>query len=247
MYIVGTGPINSFVCDENVTTKLDYLTVTRNHLFPDIDRVDDMKLVTFLDAIIYCNELSEREELEPVYSYRIRAATDLFEEYKYGERIARELEDLEADFTNNGYRLLTPDEMEHAINSNTITFNPYNNGEWVWNPDPASPEHPLVVGGYYGWAYLEDGSVEVYPHNHANWYFRVCRDASFAVPLTVTVSGSGDDVPNLAVAKNLLTIQNADIIAFDYADYISGQEILVLPETVIEGREINLFIDEWMK
>ena len=63
----------------------------------------------------------------------------------------------------------------------------------------------------------------------------------------MTVSGSGDDVPNLAVAKNLLTIQNADIIEFDYADYISGQEILVLPETVIEGREINLFIDEWMK
>lgn len=255
-YVVGGGiggTTPSFFCDKTEARKLDYLVLNKHHLYSDIDRADFMKTSSFIDAIIYCNNLSEREELEPVYSFNLRVSDQRVYPIPWEFRlelddIAEELENLTADFSKNGYRLLTGIEMDMAIFSDKIDFMDENTAEWVWVSDQSDPTKPQVAGDFYGWAYHEDGTVSSHPHNDEKLPFRVCRAAAPAAQPSITITGSGDDLQKTGFAKNLLTIENAHFLPGDNCLYVSGGEIHILPETIMEeGSEIHLFIDEFLQ
>jgi hypothetical protein len=69
--------------------------------------------ISWYDAILYCNALSKRDGLDPVYTYSSIESTP--------ENGISFIKDLNYDIKKNGYRLLTSAEYEFVVRAETTT------------------------------------------------------------------------------------------------------------------------------
>ena len=164
--------------DRHPVAKLDYLVVNRSVLAPDLDRVNASKAnVSFNDAVLYCNRLSLRENLQPVYHWDAVEFADSF-----GETvpIVASFTGLTADISRNGYRLPTLDEMAAVNGSPDFVKDPTGTitGEWVSNSITPGPERFTYASGS-----LESAMGS----SSGDTTFRVVRSLDTTPPATAAV------------------------------------------------------------
>lgn len=167
----------TFMIDRFETTKLDYLVHMRNTMYPDCDYVNGRKEVTYCEALEYCNVLSEKEGLEPVYTLSgWRHVTPI----GCNSEISGCMDPsfgIFSEFTihpeKNGYRLPTCEEIDCAMQNVLIYKQTGHNPEWCWNPEQGTTQS--VLGWRYynntrgitdnfliadNWIYNENGCIE---------------------------------------------------------------------------------------
>ncbi|MCW3059456.1 MAG: Sulphatase-modifying factor protein [Capsulimonas sp.] len=81
--------------------------------------------VSWYDAVVYCNTLSKRDGLDPVYSYKSVTGT--------AAAGITALEDFHYDLKKNGYRLMTSAEYEYVVRAGTTTT-------WFFGGDDADQD-----------------------------------------------------------------------------------------------------------
>ena len=166
-----------------------------------------VEMVSWYDAVMYCNELSKKEKLNPMYDITVIT--------KNGNSINRAIV---KDITGNGYRVLTDEEWRYVAkggkktngylysgsnNINEVAWHSENSDRktqpvgrkkanelgiydmsgnvWEWNRSELGDERYYRGGSwYYGDYRSETGSSEY--GNAGNSYmdigFRVCRNVS---------------------------------------------------------------------
>jgi hypothetical protein len=213
--------------DRRPASTLDYLLVNRNVLAPDLDRVNASKArVSLNDALLYCNTLSLREGLQPVYAWDAIEYADSF-----GDRvpIVATITGLTANASRNGYRIPTPAEMA-AINASAdfIKEPPGSiTGEWTWDPLAPGPARFIYATGTL--EFTTDA-----PRDDTT--FRVVRSVDTTPPVTVAALAPP---PTGGWAKTSVTVSLA---ATDTAPGSGVAEIVVsmtgaqpLPATHVAG------------
>jgi len=137
-----------FMMDATQVTQEQYQKVTGKNptLHPgDLQRPIDN--VSWFDAVRYCNALSRRDGLEPVYSYSSMVLNPTNEE-------VTDLPDLVIDIRKNGYRLLPSAEYEYVVRAGTTNRWFFGNDnadqdkatEYAWCDRNATDKHTHPVG-----------------------------------------------------------------------------------------------------
>jgi len=141
----------NFMMDSKQVTHAQYKAVTGENptLHPaDTDHPGDIQRpidnVTWFDAVLYCNALSKRDGLDPVYTYKTVKG-----DAKTG---VKDLSDIAIDIKKNGYRLLTSAEFEYVVRAGTTTT-------YFWNSDDAKTEDQSKE---YTWSVLN--ATDKHPH-----------------------------------------------------------------------------------
>ena len=113
--------LSSFSMSRYEVTQKEYQEVMGTN--PSYFKGDNLpvEMVTWFDAIEYCNKRSENEGLMPVY--KITRRTSQFS-FKEGYPIT-----VTANWNANGYRLPTEAEWEYACRAGTTT--PFNTGNYI--------------------------------------------------------------------------------------------------------------------
>lgn len=114
------SPRSALLISETDITRAEYLSVTGKHPFP-FSPEGRLNLpathLTLYDAVLYCNDLSEEQGLEPVYSFKRPVSLRITDDN------CMKLDELSEDTSKNGYRLLYPHELECACLSSEIDSN----------------------------------------------------------------------------------------------------------------------------
>lgn len=103
------------------TTQKLYTLVTKKNPSEFKGENRPVERVSFYDAVLFCNALSEMAGLMPVYSYseKVTGSTD------YNEDAVRELKDLSVKENANGFRLPTKSEWTFAKNETSLLKAPF--------------------------------------------------------------------------------------------------------------------------
>jgi tetratricopeptide (TPR) repeat protein len=80
----------------------------------DMDLARPVEMVTWYDAVLYCNARSKAEGLDTCYTISNKRDTVTFNN-NLNDSIDAVLFDVKCDFLKNGYRLPTADEYEYAL------------------------------------------------------------------------------------------------------------------------------------
>ena len=136
----------NFMMDSKQVTQEQYKAVTGENptLHPgDLQRPIDN--VTWFDAVLYCNALSKRDGLDPVYTYKTVKG-----DAKTG---VKDLSEIAIDIKKNGYRLLTSAEYEFVVRAGTTTT-------YFWNTDDPKEEGQSKD---YAWSVLNATDNHTHP------------------------------------------------------------------------------------
>lgn len=131
---------NVYILNQPISC-LDYAVgnqvLFQTQLYQKADK--ERTIVNYFDAILYCNNLSIREGLEPVYKFVIDKKLSKYRTPAFPV-VTPDIMDPYADsvivdYTKNGYRLPTPREIQLADSLRLLTYAPTNsvNYEWVCN------------------------------------------------------------------------------------------------------------------
>jgi len=235
-----TTPIDtSFIIDQYTTRRLDYFCILKNHFYPDLD--DSLNItgskgrVPFYDALLYCNSLSQKESLEPVYSFiglRSNTSKELMPDL-----IVSTVSEVRADFSRNGYRIPTLQELERAIADTAIIVDGPN-CEWVWH---GTSVDSTVCAGFFYYNHLTGAEVQAPSQTGGvSKAFRLVTD----IPDTIIITGYGENLKKYAIAAKTILMYDAFFDPGDQAKYYAGENIFMRDETDIpEGAEVLLKTD----
>ncbi|MDR2731100.1 MAG: formylglycine-generating enzyme family protein [Treponema sp.] len=162
--------LEAFYFSKDPVSQKEYYAVMRNSHGSGENINEPIDNVSWYDAVNYCNELSIREKLTPVYMYRENTVI--------------------WNNAANGYRLLTEAEWEYACKTDSVSF--FSVSEWCWDwygeydlenlTNPQGPGEGLlnqkVVRGYTDNESIKDPSARFYINSSVrmeNLGFRVAR------------------------------------------------------------------------
>ena len=218
--------LNDLYIDKEQVSELDYFV----HSWDEFGYIQNVSSnnpkADYVDAILFCNELSKERGLDTVYSYDGLLSSSL--------KISG-INELEVDLTKNGYRFPTENEIRNAKNSNTIS-SPSNNLEYISHI--GSPL-PTVVISKIG-SDLHTNNVPCYNNTGdsvetvINWYITDSDEISFRIvknkPNNIYFSNQNFTGSKTLAAINLVELSDVTMESSSSLTVISKNEIRIVPD-----------------